>query len=89
MCEQESSSATRRCPHDSVPISSAYRPADTKVGEKVAVAFYCPTPYLIRKNEENPNFRMVGESYAHGLMYSEALDMFDKGEVQESKWEAT
>jgi hypothetical protein len=36
--------------------------------------------------KENPNFRMVGEIYVHGLVYGEALDMLDRGEMQESKW---
>jgi hypothetical protein len=64
-------------------------PSDAQVGDRLVVAFYCPTPYLIRQIEADTRFRIAGEVYVHGLMYGEALEMFDKGEVQESKWVIT
>jgi hypothetical protein len=59
-------------------------PSDTRIGDNLVVIFYCPTPYLLRQS--NPNWHFVGETYVHGLMYGEVLDIFDRGEVQETKW---
>jgi Heterokaryon incompatibility protein (HET) len=59
-------------------------PSDTRLGDRLAVVFYCPTPYLLRVG--NTTSQMVGEAYVHGLMYGEALDMFDAGQVEETKW---
>jgi len=76
-------------------------PSDAEVGDEVVVVFYCPTPYLLRgggmggaggrehekgSNQEEGRSRIVGEAYVHGLMYSEALRMFEKGEVREAQW---
>ena len=59
-------------------------PSDARVGDRLVVVFYCPTPYLLRVGKTTS--RMVGEAYVHGLMYGEALDMFDAGQVEERKW---
>lgn len=59
-------------------------PSDARVGDRLVVVFYCPTPYLLRVGKTTS--RMVGEAYVHGLMYGEALDMFDAGQVEEMKW---
>ena len=62
-------------------------PSDARVGDTLVVVFYCPTPYLLRRVGENTNrMAIVGEVYVHGLMYGEALDMFDAGQVKEMKW---
>lgn len=60
-------------------------PADTEIGDSVVVLFYCPTPYIIRQHPTGRH-QLIGESYIHGLMYGEALEMFDQGEINETKW---
>lgn len=63
-------------------------PTDTKAGDTVAVAFYCPTPYLLRRRgggDDGP-WELVGEAYVHGIMYGEALSLFSDGQVQETSW---
>lgn len=63
-------------------------PANTKAGDIVAVAFYCPTPYLLRRRggEGDARWELVGTAYVHGIMYGEALSLFSDGQVQETSW---
>lgn len=63
-------------------------PIDTKAGDTVAVAFYCPTPYVLRRRGGGDGGRwgLVGEAYVHGIMYGEALSLFSNGQVQETSW---
>jgi hypothetical protein len=63
-------------------------PSNTQVGDRLVVLFYCPTPYLLRLAQEQPQkqWQLVGETFVYGLMYGEALSMFDKGNVQETKF---
>lgn len=63
-------------------------PVDTKAGDTVAVAFYCPTPYVLRRRGGGDGGRwvLVGEAYVHGIMYGEALSLFSDGQVQETSW---
>ena len=60
-------------------------PADTEVGDTICIIFYCPTPYILR-NAKDGKFNLVGEAFVHGLMYGEALAMFDQNKVKETKW---
>ena len=59
-------------------------PSSMKVGDQVCVFFYCPTPYILRPRP--PCNEFVGEVYVHGLMYGQALDMLDRGELQETQF---
>lgn len=59
-------------------------PSDTQIGDTLVVIFFCPTPYLLRSSGDHWQF--VGETYVHGLMYGEALDILERGEVQETRW---
>ena len=59
-------------------------PSDTQVGDQVCVILFCPTPYVLRKDPEA--YRLVGDTYMHGLMYSEALDMVDQGLLKETQF---
>lgn len=52
-------------------------PADTRIGDRVCVFFYCPTPYILSKSGDIEHF--VGETYVHDLM-------LDRGEVQEQRF---
>ena len=60
-------------------------PAATQVGDELVVLFYCPTPYLLR-DDAGGRTRLLGEAYVHDLMYAQALDMLDRGEVIEKSW---
>lgn len=59
-------------------------PKTMEVGDEIAVFFYCPTPYALRRKADMYEF--VGETYVHGLMYGEALRMLEKGEVKEQSY---
>ncbi|KAI7776255.1 hypothetical protein LA080_005542 [Diaporthe eres] len=63
-------------------------PAHTKAGDAVAVAFYCPAPYILRWRGGGGEGRwgLVGEAYVHGLMHGEALRLFSEGRVEETSW---
>ncbi|KAG6362278.1 hypothetical protein INS49_010508 [Diaporthe citri] len=63
-------------------------PAHTKAGDTLAVAFYCPTPYVLRRRagEGEGRWGLVGEAYVHGVMYGEALRLFSEGRVEETSW---
>lgn len=63
-------------------------PVDINVGDTVAVAFYCPAPYVLRRRGGGDGGRwgLVGETYVHGIMYGEALSLFSDGRVQETSW---
>jgi hypothetical protein len=62
-------------------------PADIEPGDLVCVFLSGPTPYIIRQSQRNSNYKFLGESYVHGLMNSEALDMMDQGVVQSETFE--
>lgn len=62
-------------------------PADTNAGDTVAVAFYCPTPYILRRRGgDGGRWGLMGETYVHGIMYGKALSLFSDGRVQETSW---
>jgi hypothetical protein len=60
-------------------------PSDTQVGDQVAVFFFGPTPFLIRK-KENGNWMLIGECYLHGYMYGRALDELEAQKLPEKTW---
>lgn len=64
-------------------------PAGAVAGDRLVVVFFTPTPYLLRQVSGEVTFKIIGETYVHGLMYGEVLEMYDKGHVQESKWVIT
>ncbi|KAL1851752.1 hypothetical protein Daus18300_012437 [Diaporthe australafricana] len=63
-------------------------PVGMAVDDVVVVAFYCPTPYLLRRRglDFEDLWELVGEAYVHGIMYGEALRLFDEGRVKEKSW---
>lgn len=61
-----------------------FGPSDMQIGDQVCVFFYCPTLYLIRGDNIEKTF--VGEAYVDGLMYGEALEMFERGDFKETSW---
>lgn len=60
-------------------------PRDIEVGDSVCVLFFCPTPYILRHHPTSRT-QLIGEAYVNGLMYGEALEMLDKGQIEETKW---
>lgn len=65
-------------------------PADIKAGDTVAVVFYCPTPYILRRRGSGGRgegrWALVGEAFGQGIMYGEALKLLSEGRVQETSW---
>ena len=60
-------------------------PSTAAPGDRLCVVWFCPTPYLLRATGDG-NFQLVGECYVHGLMYAEAVQMFDRKEIRETTW---
>jgi hypothetical protein len=60
-------------------------PSRTEPGDQLRVVWFCPTPFLMRPGSEGRS-RLVGETYVHGLMYGEAIDMFRDKHLQETQW---
>ncbi|KAN0102685.1 hypothetical protein V8E51_010998 [Hyaloscypha variabilis] len=52
-------------------------PEDTAPGDLVCVFNSGPVPYILRRRQNNLNYVFLGESYVHGLMNTEVLDMLD------------
>lgn len=52
-------------------------PPEAQIGDQVAVLFGANTPFILR--QKGSKFQMVGESYVHGLMDGEAVNMWRLG----------
>jgi hypothetical protein len=63
-------------------------PSTTEVGDEVRVVFFLPTPYLMRSatKKKEGRYRLVGETYVHGFMYGEAIEMFKEKRLKETQW---
>ncbi|KAI1272818.1 heterokaryon incompatibility protein-domain-containing protein [Xylaria sp. FL0933] len=60
-------------------------PSNTEPGDQLRVVFYCSTPFLMRPASEGRS-RLIGETYVHGLMYGEAIEMFRRKQLKETQW---
>ncbi|QDS71202.1 hypothetical protein FKW77_010275 [Venturia effusa] len=59
-------------------------PEQAKQGDMVAILYGGELPMILRAIDESGEYQFVGESYVHGLMSGEALDiMQDEGRVLE------
>ena len=59
-------------------------PLEMQAGDSVSILYGGSTPYILRKERDSDIYKLVGESYVHGLMYGEALEMRDQGLVTET-----
>jgi hypothetical protein len=48
-------------------------------GDVVCVLFGCPHPMVLRSVEDH--YIIIGEAYVHGYMYGQAIDRFERGEL--------
>jgi hypothetical protein len=53
-------------------------PPDTQEGDVVAVVFGLSVPLVLRR-AENGHYRVVGESYVHGIMKGEMIEQYELG----------
>jgi hypothetical protein len=60
-------------------------PSNTEPGDQIRVIFFCSTPFLMRQALEG-RCRLIGETYVHGLMYGEAIDMFRDNRLKETQF---
>ncbi|KAI1288294.1 heterokaryon incompatibility protein-domain-containing protein [Xylaria venustula] len=60
-------------------------PSNTKPGDRLRVVWFCSTPFLMRPVLEG-RFRLIGETYVHGLMYGEAIELFRNKQLKETEW---
>ncbi|RGP78787.1 hypothetical protein FLONG3_2985 [Fusarium longipes] len=44
-----------------------------EIGDEVWIVEGCPTPLVLRANEQEQGFVLIGESYVHGVMQGEAV----------------
>ncbi|KAL9579091.1 MAG: hypothetical protein Q9203_006846 [Teloschistes exilis] len=59
-------------------------PADTQPGDDVRVIIFCPTPYILR--EQGSVYEFIGEAYVDGMMYGQALEMVDQGNLTKERF---
>lgn len=60
-------------------------PSDAREGDCLCIPSGCPSPMVLRKDGDS--YFVVGEAYADGVMYGEAMDLADRGgsKVEEVK----
>jgi hypothetical protein len=64
-------------------------PHCSRTGDACCVLYGGSVPFLLRsgqgygKDAASPKVRLVGETYVHGLMLGEAIDMLERGEATE------
>lgn len=56
-----------------------------KEGDVLCVLFGGTTPYILRRR--GSTWLLVGECFAHGMMYGEGIEMLERGEVQEMSFD--
>jgi hypothetical protein len=56
-------------------------PLHTRPGNLVCIFYNGGSPYILRPRDDNSYF-LIGESYVHGLMYGEALELQNRGPDQ-------
>jgi hypothetical protein len=61
----------------------ALGPWITKPGDICCVFFSATVPFILRKVDEAPYYKLIGEAYIHGLMRGEAVNLIPKDEQQE------
>ncbi|KAI0427329.1 heterokaryon incompatibility protein-domain-containing protein [Xylaria sp. FL1042] len=60
-------------------------PSNTEPGDQLRVVFFCSTPFLMRPLSEGRSC-LIGETYVHGLMYGEAIELFRRKQLKETQW---
>lgn len=58
-------------------------PAQVQVSDIVAVLHGCRWPIVLRPIEQPDEYRVIGVSYVHGVMYGEAVSMFERTRSQD------
>jgi hypothetical protein len=49
-------------------------PSRAKSGDQVCIIAHGAVPFIIRPNEEDGCYKLIGESYIHGVMIGEYLE---------------
>ena len=73
-----------RCFFSTVGGRIGLGPSDTQPGDDVCIIFFCPTPYILRR-EQNLS-KLIGDSYVHEFMYRQALDLIDEGKLDRAQF---
>lgn len=60
-------------------------PRDVKKGDNVSVMLGSDVPFILRRHESNVGFRLIGETYVHGIMEGEVIRDWDEGQVEVGK----
>ena len=55
-------------------------PAVMRPGDIVCVLFGAQVPFILRRKDSR--YQLVGESYVHGIMHGEAIEMMEDGELE-------
>jgi hypothetical protein len=59
-------------------------PARARKGDSCCVLFGAKTPFIVRPVADSPDlYQLIGESYIHGMMKGEVVEMCDQGKFQE------
>lgn len=60
-------------------------PDVARVGDEVIVVMGCPHPMVFRKEEKG--YKVIGEAYVKEYMWGEAIEKFERGELEERDFE--
>jgi hypothetical protein len=60
-------------------------PGYMELGDQVTILFGGETPFILRKFEDH--FKLIGESYIHGIMEGEVIQLWEAGELEEQWFE--
>ncbi|KLU91790.1 hypothetical protein MAPG_10738 [Magnaporthiopsis poae ATCC 64411] len=71
-----------------------FAPSTAQVGDQICILAGGQTPYILRRAGEAvlsdsgtvPAFKLVGDSYVHGIMHGEAMADVDEGKVSLERW---
>ncbi|EKG14333.1 Heterokaryon incompatibility [Macrophomina phaseolina MS6] len=58
-------------------------PDVTQPGDNIVVFFGGQVPFILRPQNESEEYSLCGECYVDGMMYGEAIEMLEEGELEE------
>jgi hypothetical protein len=61
-------------------------PWDTEPGDFVCIPYQSYIPYIMRRNDANGRYKLLGDTYCSGVMYGEIFDMGDELKAMEVRF---
>jgi hypothetical protein len=61
-------------------------PPEAEPGDFVCIPYQSDIPYIMRRNDENGRYKLLGQTYCSGVMYGEIFDMGDELKAMEVRF---